>query len=196
MVTAEKGRLQNYNNQREAINSARTVMMSDREFEQFYTLYWLLAVQLAAACGAGSDAEDVAQEALLSLRSFRADCKVSDKVRVVCRVISRAKGKYKQKMGGVRLAASLEEQYGILAYPATDGASEYCPELVERLKTLMNSLSPHQRTVLVLHYWNGWTLPEIARELKTSLGNIKSRAHRGREALHIMIKTTQARSED
>ncbi len=66
------------------------------------------------------------------------------------------------------------------------------PELTEqisaqRLKPIMDSviqeLSPDQRTLMLLHDVDGWSQEDIARVLEIPVGTVKSRVHRCRASL-------------
>ncbi len=66
-------------------------------------------------------------------------------------------------------------------------------ELVERefdkarVRAALEHLSPDQREVLVLFFFQQLTGPEIAEVLNISIGTVKSRLHRAKEALRRMI---------
>jgi RNA polymerase sigma-70 factor (ECF subfamily) len=53
----------------------------------------------------------------------------------------------------------------------------------EHLHSLLQALEPIQRSILVLHYWQGTSEQEIARMLHLSAPAVKSRLHRARLAL-------------
>ena len=48
---------------------------------------------------------------------------------------------------------------------------------------LVSTLPEKQRTVIHLHYAEGWTMEEIAKILGTTASAVKMRLKRGREAL-------------
>lgn len=51
------------------------------------------------------------------------------------------------------------------------------------ISTLFNTLSKHQRLVIVLSYYEGLSAPEIAEILETTPGAVAALLHRGRTAL-------------
>ena len=51
----------------------------------------------------------------------------------------------------------------------------------------MLRLTPDQRRALVLHYFLGMSLAEVAVETGASVGTVKSRLHRGRLALAALL---------
>jgi RNA polymerase sigma-70 factor (ECF subfamily) len=60
-------------------------------------------------------------------------------------------------------------------------------ELVDRVQEAILSLSPLQREALVLFEYEGLTLHEIAVITDTDIGAVKSRLHRARERLKVML---------
>lgn len=58
-------------------------------------------------------------------------------------------------------------------------------ELIERL--LMN-LKSGDRLVITLHYYEGFTLPEIAFQMSWSLSKTKVKIHRARKALEVVLE--------
>lgn len=61
------------------------------------------------------------------------------------------------------------------------------PILQKRLPTLMENVSPASRAVLLLHYWEGWSLKEISGILSIELGTVKSRLHYGLKSLRKQL---------
>ena len=51
----------------------------------------------------------------------------------------------------------------------------------------MRHLDPEQRTIIVLHYYLGLSLPETAAALRIPLGTAKSRLHRAIQALRAAL---------
>ena len=49
-------------------------------------------------------------------------------------------------------------------------------------------LPAHQKTVIYMHYFEGYSVEEIARLCGTKPGTVKSRLSRGREALKNTLK--------
>ncbi len=60
------------------------------------------------------------------------------------------------------------------------------PEQKEHLEELY-SLPAKYKTVLMLHYFEGYSVSEIAQILKISNSAVKKRLQRGREALKIAL---------
>lgn len=53
----------------------------------------------------------------------------------------------------------------------------------ERVKVLLESLSPTDRAAVVMYYWYDFSYTEIASALSLSLSAVKSRLHRARRAM-------------
>jgi RNA polymerase sigma-70 factor (ECF subfamily) len=80
-----------------------------------------------------------------------------------------------------------------LADVPTDAGDSPFDELIHReqeaeLMTLINTLPPPQRSVLLLHFLEGFSLEEIASITATQLGTVKSRIHYARKALRKRIE--------
>lgn len=63
------------------------------------------------------------------------------------------------------------------------------------MERAIQSLSPPQRTVIVLHYVNELSLEEISEILKVPAGTVKSRLHYGRQALRSFMSVDNVVSE-
>ena len=66
-----------------------------------------------------------------------------------------------------------------------------CPEQKNQLEELY-ALPAKYKTVLILHYFEGYSVTEIAQILKISSNAVKKRLQRGREALKIVIQDEYA----
>jgi RNA polymerase sigma factor (sigma-70 family) len=60
--------------------------------------------------------------------------------------------------------------------------------LGERLEKALNELPPEQKALVILHDVEGHTLVEIAEIMDTPLGTLKSRLHRTRKNLRIILQ--------
>ncbi len=61
-------------------------------------------------------------------------------------------------------------------------------ERVVQLATAVESLPETQRDAIVLHYWQGWTLVEIAGEPGRTPGSVAGMLHRGVSKLRDVLK--------
>lgn len=80
--------------------------------------------------------------------------------------------------------------------------TEDCPDrhaenalLQKRLSFALKQLNPEQRAVVVLHDMEGHTLEELHTMLDIPTGTLKSRLHRARRQLRIVLKMEPLRSE-
>lgn len=67
-------------------------------------------------------------------------------------------------------------------------------EQVEQRATLVHALgtlSPRQRAVMVLRFWEDLSEPEIAEALNCSLGTVKTHTRRGLAALRTLLQPTE-----
>lgn len=60
-------------------------------------------------------------------------------------------------------------------------------EQERHIQALLNTLSPHDRSVLVMRYWYNLSYEEIAEATASTVSAVKSRLHRARSALARMI---------
>jgi RNA polymerase sigma-70 factor (ECF subfamily) len=69
--------------------------------------------------------------------------------------------------------------------------------LAERdaLERAFRRLSPEQRTVVVLHHYNGLSHPEVAHATGVPLGTVKSRIHHATRALRAALEADARSSE-
>lgn len=68
-------------------------------------------------------------------------------------------------------------------------------ELRQHISEMLESLSPDQRTLLMLHDGEGWKQEDIAEVLGVPVGTIKSRLHRCRAALRERLQQRMEPSE-
>ncbi|MCR9162439.1 MAG: RNA polymerase sigma factor [Nannocystaceae bacterium] len=135
-----------------------------------------------AVLGPGADAEDATQQAaidvLRGLRSYRGDAALKG----WCRTI------------GVRAALRVARGRKPMATVQPDDlqAAEVGPRMSDsipgELRDHLDALPPMQREAVVLRHGMGYTMPEMAELLGTSVNTIKSRLLKGRKALRARIR--------
>ena len=128
-------------------------------------------------------ADDIAQDVLIAVsrklrwlsepRLFRA---------WVFRIASREAFRYLRKQKRQGPYAGDEEILQALPAAAAPADADLARELLES-----DALSPASRAVLVLHFQEGLTLPEVAAVLEIPLGTVKSRLAYGLDALRRRI---------
>jgi len=155
-------------------------------FAQLVEVYQTPVYNLACRMlGNANDAEDAAQETFLrayaQLRRFRTDQKFATWLLSIdahyC--IDRLRRRR-------FLWLSLDD--GMLSDTLTSSAAEPDDELLRResqqeIERLLERLSPANRLAVVLHYWHGQSIEEIARTTGDSVSAVKVRLHRARQAL-------------
>ncbi|MFM8448955.1 MAG: RNA polymerase sigma factor [Haliscomenobacter sp.] len=57
----------------------------------------------------------------------------------------------------------------------------------EFLHYLLGRLNPRNRSILLLHYFEGYSYEEIAKEMGVPIGTVKAQLHRAREALSLLL---------
>jgi RNA polymerase sigma-70 factor, ECF subfamily len=88
------------------------------------------------------------------------------------------------------------EQNGEIAEPSDAGAPDRAldrKELAARIATALDALPFDQRTAIVLREVDGFSYDEIAFSLGVTLGTVKARLTRARQALRAALKETRAR---
>jgi len=147
--------------------------------ELYQASYRRLVIQLYAACGDLSDAEDAVQEGFVTaLRKRREFSRVTNReawVRTVA--LNRLRT-------GWRHAAVVRKYQPRVPGPL--GPVEVGPEHVA-IVTALSELDSDQRTMVVLHHLADLGTGEIAAELGIPEGTVKSRLSRGRARLADLL---------
>ena len=79
-----------------------------------------------------------------------------------------------------------------IAAPSVGDATAHIAER-EILDEALRRLEPEWRAVVVLHYFVGMPLPDVAAELRIPLGTAKSRLHRSLGVMRTTLEDTGAR---
>ena len=173
------------------IRGART---GDRgAFERLVLLYEKKVYNLAfRMMGNHEDASDVAQEAFLRafsrLREFRGDSSFSTWLyRIVANVcLDELRRKKRQRVSYLSEPASTEDGDMARQIASTDpGPEEFLErqEIKEAIQRAIESLPDDHRLIVILRDMNGLSYEEISAVLGCSLGTVKSRLNRARNAL-------------
>lgn len=151
--------------------------------------------------GNHADASDAAQEALVRiytrLGKFRGDAAFST---WLFRVVTNTCLDELRRRGRLRHASldePVEHDEGILPrqpMAATDSPMDLAErhEVQEAVQRAIQQLPEDYRTVVVLRDLRDYSYHEIAAILGTSVGTIKSRLHRARCALRVVLRTKEA----
>jgi RNA polymerase sigma-70 factor, ECF subfamily len=69
-------------------------------------------------------------------------------------------------------------------------------DIQEKILESINSLTPKHSTVLILFYYNDFSIKEIAEIISSSEGTVKSRLHHGRKLLEEILNKQQIGKEN
>ena len=131
----------------------------------------------SALTGHRADADDVVQETLLAClkANFRGEASVRTwMVKILVRQVALLRRTTRRRL---RLTATSDS--ADVPVPSTLGASDARIDLT----TLLQSLSPDHREVIVLRELEGLSYDEIALALDVPRGTVESRLHRARDDL-------------
>jgi len=156
-------------------------VLVDREARYLYGIAHVLA-------GNAADAEDLVQETFAGALNSRFRGEASVRTWLV-RILVRRAGLLRRSRRRQGRHRSLDTQAPdgptseITMSPGTAGA-----EARLDLATMLESLSPEHRTVIVLRELRGLTYEEMATALGVPQGTVESRLHRAREELRRRFK--------
>lgn len=143
--------------------------------------------------GNAADAEDLLQDVFMKLFPRTRELAAVEALRPwLARVL------YRQFVDLVRrrarsplVQAAEDDDEGAFAHvPAAEGDPQTLSERrqgEERVAHALARLNPEQRAVVALHDIEGYTLEELERMLETPLGTLKSRLHRARRRLRVLL---------
>ncbi len=148
--------------------------------------------------GQQQDAEDLVQDVVVKLYPRLEELEAVDQLRpwlnrVLYRhFIDHVRRKGRQSDRPISEVADPEQQAGYLDAFASDtpelGEQLDLERLGPQLARVLESLSPDQRTLIMLHDVDGWRQEDIAEVLDVPIGTIKSRLHRCRAALRERLQ--------
>jgi len=148
-------------------------------------------------CGNQADAEDLIQDLLLKLYpKYQELIKIENLKPWMSRVLYHLYiDKIRQNDRRPDIACEVDPEDVIDEFqnaPSTPELEYHNSLIQKKLLHAMQSLNVDQKTLVVLHDLEEYTLPEIAVMLDTPLGTLKSRLHRARVSLReILIKRTK-----
>lgn len=135
-----------------------------------------------------ADAEDVVQEVLVLMYRKLKWLEEPDALRPwIFRIASRAAYRHLKKTRRWREHANEEDTLEELPAPEAPPPAE----LLQRLST-KEGISPASRAVLVLHFQQELSLPEVAAVLAIPLGTVKSRLAYGLSALRKQLGNSRS----
>jgi RNA polymerase sigma-70 factor (ECF subfamily) len=134
---------------------------------------------------AREDADDLVQQTFLQLHRSKGDFRAGAQLRPWLLTIAvNVRHRYFRQMG-VREEFPLEPDALERSQPGP--AVEDAAEAGCDLRTVLAGLPPDQRDVIVLHWIEGFSFPEVALVVGASLSAVKVRAHRGYVAIRKIL---------
>lgn len=168
----------------------------DTAFEQLFTAFAAEALRTACLiCGNRASGEDVVQEAFVQTYLKIGTLRKPEQFRswfykMMTRIAWRGSGREKRQVPVADIYETAEgAQRG-------DALETYIrDEESKALYEAINRLPSKQKTVVVLHYFNGFTVAEIAHILGTLEGTVKSRLHTARKRLQEELSFVQQQTK-
>ncbi|MGP2437384.1 SigE family RNA polymerase sigma factor [Streptomyces sp. JW3] len=132
-------------------------------------------------CGDWHQAQDLTQTTLMKLYAAWSRVRRDGNVDAYARTILTRAFIDQQRRGGWR-----EESVG--EPPDLTPAVPAAPELRLMMQEALMELSPRYRAVLVLRFWEDWTVEQTAQALRVSPGTVKSQSARGLTRLRAIVE--------
>ena len=159
-------------------------------FEQLISRYETKIYTIAYRyMGNYNDASDLAQEAFIrvyrSINSFRGESSFSTWLYRVVTNVCKDEMRRRSRQNTVSMDEMIEKGRA----PAAENKHKPIEEMILRkelqdeVQAVLNSLSDDYRTIVIMRDIQGYSYEEISHFLKCSLGTVKSRLNRARNAL-------------
>jgi RNA polymerase sigma-70 factor (ECF subfamily) len=139
--------------------------------------------------GRHEDAEDAAQEAFLVALQRIEECRNPERFAGWLLTIVRNRSRNLVRRESLRTAEPLPPSASGRG-PTPDRETERA-ELREHLRRALETLTPIQREVVLLHDLEGWKHREIADRLEIPSGTVRSHLHFARKALRGVLGVTK-----
>lgn len=136
---------------------------------------------LALCCGNACDADDIAQETLL--KAYISTGKYKEKERFSSWLITIAHNTFLDHRRRIHPTKGLDAAVKMASTTNADGSFDY-----QELYAALERLQPKERSVILLHYMQGYSITEISNITNDSPSAIKKQLERGREHLKLKIK--------
>lgn len=137
------------------------------------------------------DVNDLVQQTFLQLHRARNDFKEGARLRPWLYTIAlNLRREYWRRMGRRRESpVELDERM----LPTVEQADIVAKENAAAVRKALSTLSDGQREVIELHWFEGFSFPEVAQIVGASLSAVKVRAHRGYKVLKAELRAEGVR---
>ena len=136
---------------------------------------------LALCCGNKSDADDLAQDALV--KAYVSSAGYQDKGHFRSWLFKIAHNTFLNHKAGYRTMESIDEARTLAGTTAADDSFEH-----QDLYLALRTLPPKERSAITLFYLSGYSIKEIASITATSEDAVKKQLSRGRDKLKEKLK--------
>ena len=136
---------------------------------------------LALCCGNKSDADDLAQDALV--KAYVSSAGYQDKGHFRSWLFKIAHNTFLNHKAGCRTMESIDEARTLASTAAADSSFEH-----QDLYLALRTLPPKERSAITLFYLSGYSIKEIASITATSEDAVKKQLSRGRDKLKEKLK--------
>ncbi len=150
----------------------REVFIAQVEREQEVLRGFLLAL----CCGNKSDADDLAQDALV--KAYLSCSGYQDMGRFRSWLFKIAYNNFLNHKASLRTTESIDEARTLISSHSADSSFEH-----QSLYLALRTLPPKERSAITLFYLNGYSIREIAAITETSEDAVKKQLSRGRDKL-------------
>lgn len=150
----------------------REVFIAQVEREQEALRGFLLAL----CCGKKSDADDLAQDALV--KAYLSCSGYQDMGRFRSWLFKIAYNNFLNHKASLRTTESIDEARTLISSHSADSSFEH-----QSLYLALRTLPPKERSAITLFYLNGYSIREIAAITETSEDAVKKQLSRGRDKL-------------
>jgi RNA polymerase sigma-70 factor (ECF subfamily) len=155
----------------------REVFITQIEREQEALRSFLLAL----CCGNKSNADDLAQDALV--KAYLSLAGYQDKGKFRSRLFKIAHNTFLNHKASCRTMESIDEARTLIGGTEADSSFEH-----QDLYLALRTLPPKERSAITLYYMNGYSIKEIATITDTSQDAVKQQLSRGRDKLKARLQ--------
>ena len=155
----------------------REVFIAQVEREQEALRSFLLAL----CCGNQSDADDLAQDALV--KAYLSCAGYQDKGKFCSWLFKIAHNTFLNHRASLRTMESIEDARTVVSSSSADSSFQH-----QDLYLALSTLSPKERSAITLFYLSGYNIKEIAAITDASEDAVKKQLSRGRDRLREELK--------